>query len=196
MRIRDLVPGVEYATCDGQLVLCNTPVGLWTKKIKVNDKGEYVRDEKTRLHVYEYVAYNPDELDPWGGCMDVKKPSETGVYVTYWHTDRDGKKTKSYGVDLVKPKDIKGTWKEFLVLHGEKVRQKADDAEAERLRKERNKELTKRFKSLGLPVSVRSSVWKKEETLHLDWETDYRTPVKVERLLTTLEKKLMGTSQS
>jgi hypothetical protein len=115
MKVKDLQVGTAYATCDGQRITF-TEAGLqkvWWQAFK-NDKVVKV-----------------GEIDPWGGC--IRDPGVRGapkrlmLKGTVTDVDRDGEPLTSGKHDrAVNPSDIKGTWLEFMMLHGARVRQEAD----------------------------------------------------------------------
>lgn len=120
MRVKDMKEGTEYASCDGVLLIPETPLRRgwmeWVGPQKGDEDGHYEFHEVT-------------ELDPWGGCMDVRRPPEIGVLVRTYTADRDGNRVGDGKLEVMNPRDIKGLWVDFMVLHGEKVRTRAIDRE-------------------------------------------------------------------
>lgn len=120
MRVKDMKPGTEYASCDGVLVIPETPLQRgwmeWISAKKDEEEGHY-------------EFHQADELDPWGGCMDTRRPPEIGVLVRAYHADRDGNRVGEGKLEVMNPRDIKGLWLDFMVLHGQKVRDRAIDRE-------------------------------------------------------------------
>lgn len=117
MEAKDLKAGVEYATCQGELIVPVAPVhGRW---LMVND-GEFVED-----------------TDPWGPCAPEarrkRRGTLKGVKVETYETNRDGKRVASTKKVTVRPsRDVKGLWSEYLVLHGEALRKKVDERDEQR----------------------------------------------------------------
>ena len=140
MRTEDLKAGHHYGTCDGELVEPITPVhARYARVTDTNDEGE----KTTRI-----VELDEDSLgkgkrsDPWSNCTPRWSQRATiGVKVRRWkRDDLDGEGDPLPGrhgeVIVIKPDDIKGTWKDYLVLHGAAVKQHWNSREAERIREE------------------------------------------------------------
>lgn len=120
MRMRDLQVGVEYATCDGMLVMPEDPLQRgWMEWVSA--KGDEPEGH--------YEFHEADSIDPWGGCIDARRPPETGVRTRTYATDQDGNRIGDGKLVVTSLRDIKGTWTEFMVLHGQKVRERAIDRE-------------------------------------------------------------------
>lgn len=113
MRVRDIEAGKEYATCDGGLVVPQEPV------VK-----EYVRTYDSKTATYSVVRVK--STDPWGGCGNARRPMTTGIRCLRFDVDRDGERLGDGDEVMVEPRDIKGTWLEYLTLHAAKVREIAD----------------------------------------------------------------------
>lgn len=121
MRVKDMQPGTEYASCDGILAVPEDPIQRgWLEWIPPND------DDDGDGH---YTFHEVTELDPWGGCMDTRRPPEIGVLVRTYHADRDGNRVGDGKLEVMNPRDIKGLWVDFMVLHGARVRERAIDRE-------------------------------------------------------------------
>lgn len=121
MRARDIELGTKYATCNGELVV---PVNLdrnWARA--------YIENKYTVVNVGADV-----KVDPWGGCTANGRrlpggitSSELGIKCEKFTPDRNGDPIEEQGtVVVVNPRDIKGRWSEYMMLHGEIVRRAAD----------------------------------------------------------------------
>lgn len=145
MRLNQIVAGEEYATCDGALVVPESPV----------ERGFFTVD---RSKSPEPVWNTEGALDPWGGYMKASRPADIGIRVRRYKADRDGRRIKGDKGYLfcIAPRDIKGSWTEFLVLYGERVRQAADDRTAEQ-------------KARALMVEVNSAVGRYNDFQRAQW---------------------------
>src|SRR5947209_12145669 len=100
MEVKSMKSGGEYATCDGVLVVPETPIQRgwmeWVPGKKDTEEGHY--------------EFHPaDELDPWGGCIDAKRPPQLGVLVRAYDTDRDGTRIGEGRLECMNARDIKGS---------------------------------------------------------------------------------------
>ena len=134
MRTEKLKPDTDYATETGHLVSTgpDRPERGWYEYNAGNDKGKTVR--KGLPGEGEPVE------DPWsptawsvGGKRSMRVTPELvlrnvreGVPVTRWETDADGKKTGEGEQTVVDPKHIKGTWADYMSLHADTVRCRAE----------------------------------------------------------------------
>lgn len=133
MLTKDMKADTEYSTCDGALVVPVEPVhGNW---FKVYDA------EKDEWTLVDGSDQPRAKSDPWGGCHTQKKGqpqrrrTQPGVLVDRYEIDRDGKRIEGTEQRLIlRPKDVAGTWKEYLSLYADVVRAKADERAAEELR--------------------------------------------------------------
>lgn len=127
METKKLKPGTIYATCDGKPVVPVSPVErVWV----------WGYDEKRQTIPKKVESEGP--VDPWGGCMNPQtgrrygrrhRLNKPGLLCETFDVDRDGKQTGARVKTIVDPKDIKGLWDEFLVLHGKRIREAADAKE-------------------------------------------------------------------
>jgi len=158
MRIKDLKPNTEYATCDGKLVVTGDVV----------EGGHYsfnhTVDGKTTFKVTkgDPAAGKVDGFDPWANCdasqrlrsnSGIRYVVKGGVKVTQYDWDRDGKR-KADGRSLemvVKPQDIPGLWSEYVSLHAERILGRYLTADAEKEAKEMSAKLDSVMRASGLP---------------------------------------------
>lgn len=121
MRLNQITAGEEYATCDGALVVPESPV----------ERGFFTVDHTKSPPLY--VWNTEGALDPWGGCMKAQRPADVGIKCRKYTPDRDGRRSRADKGTLVciPPRDIKGSWTEFLVLYAERVRNAADLRDSE-----------------------------------------------------------------
>lgn len=148
MRIKEMRAGEEYATCDGVLVVPESPIQRgwmeWISAKQGEEEGHYEFHEVT-------------ELDPWGGCMDLRRPPEIGVLVRRYNADRDGNRVGDGALEVANPRDIKGRWVDFMVLHGQKVRERAIDRERHETINRLSKEV-RDFLGMHLPYHGQGNV--------------------------------------
>lgn len=131
MRAKELVARdtagdpVYYATCDGQLVelLDDRPVANWTL-------APVPRPGKA-LSWQDVQWAQVDVADPWGPCH---VPAETrrrvvpaGIRARIHEVDGQGVPVEGrWHYAAVRPRDIKGTWKQYLSLHAEDLRRRSE----------------------------------------------------------------------
>lgn len=117
----------SYATCNGVRIEPVEPIhGRWAKVTDENDKVTFVELDDDALA--------GRKSDPWGRCHTRKAP--LGVRVHQWardDIDRDGNPRSGAEPTetVVNPRDIAGTWKDYMVLHGATVRGHADKVDAD-----------------------------------------------------------------
>lgn len=114
MRARDIKEGTAYATCDGLYIKILSAKRAWAKNPKTG--------------AVEQVA----QPDPWGGCMKATKPAMIGLKAEFFDVDVNGDpiENKIRNIDVIDPRDVKGTWSEFLTFYADDIRkrvQKHDD---------------------------------------------------------------------
>lgn len=116
-------PNTEYATCDGGLVVTGDEVTSGWYQYKEWD------EEARRWSEPKIGKGHPSEAtDPWGKChvsperSRVSIQSGPGIVVTQYEYDSEGKRGAKGVTRVEKPRDIPGTWKEYLTLHGEDIR--------------------------------------------------------------------------
>lgn len=133
MRLKDLQPNTDYATCDGNLVQVVEPI---------SDKyyEGYAHTANGSRILAPGGGYKSEwtifvETDPWAKCAKAQKPDNLGVLVEVFDYEPDGTKGKSLGKMTVKARDIGGTWGNYLVLHADVVQDRAES----RLNKEHTK---------------------------------------------------------
>lgn len=133
MRVADLQPDTEYATCNGELVVPVEPIhGNWF----------WLFDHKKAA--WKLVDGGDDRRanqDPWAPChrskpnQPAQRRTKPGVLVLVFQTDRHGKRIEATGNRAVlPPKDIAGPWKEYLTLYADVVAERVDKREQERQR--------------------------------------------------------------
>lgn len=157
MRTKELKPGTEYATAAGTLVVTGDTVERdWYSFRR--------RDPKTRqagpLEVRRGMPDDKPTNDPWAAEDRHRgRPSKLeyaevteGVRATRYAVDRDGNRAGE-GTDIViDPKHIKGTWKQYLELHADKIRCKFEKADAEEAAKAESLRLRDMLSRAGVPV--------------------------------------------
>jgi hypothetical protein len=136
MKTKDIKAGTQYADCKGNLVVPVEPV-----------EAMYIMDDGVAKRISPNTA-----TDPWGSC-DIR-PRRSGVSTrSYgptpgirckrWTPDENGDPIEGSDCDyVVEPRDIKGTWLEYMVLHGASVRQEAQKRSWENQLKAFNAALT------------------------------------------------------
>lgn len=131
MRLKDLQTDVAYATCDGiRVTVLDNERADYVAVYKKDSKGQKIIGANG---AYEYEVVPFETPDPWGPChpgspRQDRVGSDKGVKCERWAVDRDGEVLADVvpRVCIVRQSDIKGLWTEYLVLHGEAVRAKAD----------------------------------------------------------------------
>ena len=151
METTRLKKDVEYATCDGTLV-----------KIEGDRPTLHIRnrqyDEKKSQWTDTWEPYS--KTDPWGGCMRAAKPPKPHVKTRTFSVDRDGKAIGDGVLSYTLPRDIKGTWAEFLTLYADSVRRKYDEKqEIERKQHLRETREAKLRAALGLTAKDEVSIY-------------------------------------
>lgn len=150
MRARDLELGMRYATCDGALVVPVSLDRVWARVYTENK--------------YKIVNVGSVKVDPWGGCTAAGRrlpkgitPNDIGIKCEKFTPDRDGDPIEERGEEVViNPRDIKGLWPEYMVLHGEIVRRAADRRTWSALQRELTQEFHAALRSAipGVTTSV------------------------------------------
>lgn len=132
MRTDDLKAGTKYGTCDGKMVVPISPVHARYAQVKAEE------DEEVKIVELDEDSLKGKRSDPWSKCTPHwSQRANIGVKVTVHSTfDRDGEEVDEGVISVIKPDDIAGTWKDYLVLHGETVRRAYDEREAEKVRVE------------------------------------------------------------
>lgn len=159
MRTEDLKSGHRYGTCNGELVEPLSPVhARYALVTRRDDDGGETTTEIVEL---DEDSLKGKRSDPWSNCTPRWTQRATvGVKVRRWTTDdldRNGDPLSDVEgeVIVIKPDDIKGTWKDYLVLHGEAVRRSWDIREAKRIREELADAVADRLRDLtGLEFDV------------------------------------------
>lgn len=176
MRVSDLQPDTEYATCNGELVLPLEPIhGNWYwlfdhKKAawKLVDGGD---DRKANQ-------------DPWAPChkrkpgQPAQRRTKAGVLVLVFQYDRLGKRIEGTGERVVLlPKDIAGPWKEYLTLYADVVAERVDSKERERQRDEAVAEIKRHFAAKHGVHPDDVSLWKRNKNDCIEVNFTVRVPV-------------------
>ena len=138
MRLKDLSTDVAYATCDGKYVkVLDVTLADYVVAYKRDpenlSKFLSAPSGSRQRYATEVVPY--EKRDPWGPChpgvlnqeRDASYPKGLKVAL-YEDIDRDGVPIDGVEpvITKVRQADVKGTWTEYLVLHGEVVRKNAD----------------------------------------------------------------------
>lgn len=129
MRIKDLQPETEYATCDGRMLVTGAEITSgwyqWT-------------DSEMKRHVTQYDPRRGPATetgnDPWANCQrrsgdasGMKIEVKNGIKVIYLAHDRNGDAVPDDGTTRVKaegviaPKDIAGLWSDYKLLHADRI---------------------------------------------------------------------------
>jgi len=118
MRIKDIQAGVEYATCDGHLVVPVAPV---------HANYTFARDKEGKVSIVD--AGPKTDYDPWANCHPGRGGGgkTIGVKVDVFTFDRDGKRLKKKDTTIVPVRDIKGTWNDYVMLYAARIQKKIDD---------------------------------------------------------------------
>lgn len=125
VRVAEMKKGVEYSTCEGRLVVPVEPIhSNWYRvyDLKAND-----------WKLVDGGGERQAKADPWGGCHTQRKGrpaarrTKAGVLVDAYDVDRNGRRiegTEERGI--LPPADIVGTWREYLTLYADVVRERWD----------------------------------------------------------------------
>ena len=127
MRLSQLKTETWYATKEGRLIRAVSPISNnWTTVPVLDDNGQPVRGESgLTLTKHELVANQP-KVDPWAArnTDPGRAPRHgRGVLVEYFSFDEDGNPLESQGRGIVTTSNIAGLWSDYLLLHGERVRE-------------------------------------------------------------------------
>lgn len=126
MRLNELKPNTEYATCDGHLVVTGDTVegGFYSYYITQDgtEKYEIAKGDPRKTGTVEGA-------DPWAKCStgrttgNIRYSTKGGVKVTRYDFDRDGKRRADgpHKEIVVKPADIPGLWSEYVTLHADRI---------------------------------------------------------------------------
>ena len=159
MRVKDLKPNTYYATAGGACVkTAETVERGWCRIVD--------KDGKTTIE--NRVPDGAVKPDPWkqsssarpkGGRRQVM--ASDGIRVTHFLAGRDGTPIEKTGVEtVINPREIKGTWEQYLELHGDAVKANAIRRESRQALEEKTKELRKELRSYGLEEEdVRIHTW-------------------------------------
>lgn len=131
MRISEMKPNTEYATCDGMLVMTGDTVERgWYVYSEVVTKENGERHRVTRQGKGD-PRKAADRPDPWANCKPsgregVQIHTHNGMRVTQWGFDRTGKRLADglSSVLIMKPDDIPGLWSDYVLLHGDDIEYK------------------------------------------------------------------------
>ena len=159
MRVKDLKPNTYYATADGACVkTAETVERGWCRMVD--------KDGKTTIE--NRVPDGVVKPDPWkqqssarpkGGRRQVM--ASDGIRVTHFLAGRDGTPIEKTGVEtVINPREIKGTWEQYLELHGGTVKMNAILLEARQALDKETGEMRKKLRSYGLDEKdVRVQAW-------------------------------------
>lgn len=150
MRIKDLKPNTLYATCDGAMVMTTDDL-----KADWYMRDGAVKDGKRTLE-WERGSQVHDGTDPWGGCKTGgSRPSARagwngpGLKVIQYAFDRDGEMIPDqHALTIVKPKDLPGTWLQYMSLHADTVREGWDKRDLNKRCSELHKDLHGRMREI------------------------------------------------
>jgi hypothetical protein len=189
MEVKAMKAGVEYATCDGHLVVPVAPVhSNWVRVASQKKQGGW-----------EIVEANGVVSgDPWAGCHPGRRTrvpyarGPRGVKVKTYKVDRDGRRVEAgAALDVIPPRDVKGLWADYVVLYAHVIQAKFDEREANHRAAEHREAVEKRLKGAGLRGRLSTS-WEypkngeKRERFAVVLEAGDRAGL--ERLLRRLEK--------
>lgn len=161
MRLSQLKTETWYATKEGRLIRAVSPISNnWTTVPVLDDNGQPVRDESgltlTKHELDPSIPQgdaNGPKVDPWA-ARNANSGSASrhgkGVLVEYFSFDEDGNPLESQGRGIVTTSTIAGLWSDYLLLHGERVR---EGFTARKRREEDRKKgglLKRRLKESGL----------------------------------------------
>jgi len=180
---KKLSVGTAYATCDGAYVV--------PQDLEKRYAWKYDREKSKDV----LVEFGKDgRVDPWSDCHITRdrglKGRQPGIKCLRYKFDRDGKPIGKGVVTVVPPRDIKGTWDDYLLLYADTIRKKADDAE-EYTRAHNIKEATEgrvkaKIKGATVWVSQRSAGSPSER----HWEFQINLPRVPEKKLEAFLKEL------
>jgi hypothetical protein len=121
---KKLVVGTAYATCDGH---CVVPMDL---KKRYRWKWDPTKKKDVLIEL------GPDgRVDPWSDCHVTRDGGRgrgaRGLKCMRYDVDRDGKQVGKGVVAVVAPRDIRGTWSDYVLLYAHAIQQNADRRIAE-----------------------------------------------------------------
>lgn len=167
MRLSQLNPETEYATCDGRLIKVMTPVSnKWTLVPVLDDKGNEVVDEHGHATLKHGSLPTESREDPWAACTTTSQHSRKrpkGVLVEYFTFDEDGKPLESQGKTILPASGITGLWSDYLLLHGERVREEFRSTQ-------RRREDVKKLKALRRRLGESGLVFPRGDVKRIDWQ--------------------------
>lgn len=137
MRTAEIKAGVPYATCDGNYVVPVEPVKSTYQYLMVPKKGGVGQERRV-----VDTAGSVDPENPWGKCHTVDpegsyRTGKKGVKVrTYKYVDAEGNPQGDPVEVVVSPRDIGGTWKEYMTLYAHVVKSAAEERDYQRLLRE------------------------------------------------------------
>lgn len=147
MEVKKMKAGVEYATCDGRLVVPIAPVHANWASVRNPKSGTYT------VQALNGVTSG----DPWANCHPAGAGAASrpyaearGVRVKVYAVNRDGSAHGAGTETVLPPRDVKGLWADYLVLYAHVIEKRADDREEERRRKEKADSTAERLAALGL----------------------------------------------
>lgn len=160
MRVRDLLPETEYATCDGMLVVTGKTVESgWFhfQETIPNDSGKSVQVAKIERGDPRNQAGRM--ADPWAKCKPSHRSGITmisgpGVRVHQYGYDRNGQRLVDGLTNtlVIKPADIPGTWADYVLLHGDVIGDKFLMRDLEEEAKEWRIATRALLEAAGIPV--------------------------------------------
>lgn len=156
MRTKELKPGIKYATEGGACVETSETVERGWYQYRVTEKGKPETVQITK----GLPGDSTPENDPW----DTSRPSNRrytrvgnqllrdvveGVKVLVHRVDGEGNSVSSEE-HVVDPKHIKGTWEDYVRLHGDVLRGRQYRRDAEEAAKAESLRLSDLAKAAGL----------------------------------------------
>lgn len=169
MFVKDIKPNTEYATCDGQMIVTGSDISRtwWNWRERVVPEGG-----GTVTYVDRVTQSEPslEVTDPWGNCHSVGRRRTAGIAPGSHVYCRDGVRLMTFAVDgtgkrvgqgyetVRKPKDIVGTWLEYLSLHAEDVRLRDLKRTCEIEAQSKNRALLAALDAKGFPSTKRTGM--------------------------------------
>ncbi len=156
MRTKELKKGVKYATENGTCVETGEVIERGWYRYRITKK-----DQKEKKAITKGLPSGGPENDPWTTntrANSLRLDDGTylrdiveGVKVTVHTVDGEGNSTGTFE-SVVDPKIIKGTWEDYVRLHGDVLRSEAYKREAEEAAKAESLRLADKLKAAGLKV--------------------------------------------
>lgn len=161
MEVKQMKAGVEYATCDGCLVVPIAPVhSNW---VRMRDPEKPERDKIVE-------ANGVVSGDPWADCHPGRRTrvpharGPRGVRVKQYKVDREGRRVEAGASETVLPaREVKGLWADYLVLYAHVIEAKFDERAENQREADRRDTVERRLKAAGLRGRLSTS-WEYPKT--------------------------------